>query len=86
MTEYGFTVWARIASSGICRHCKQRIIWRTNRKTGKGLPFNGLLLPLHSFVDEFNHQPMEVLSRDDLHLVTCPKRRIARAPAGVEAR
>lgn len=87
MTEYGLTVWARIANTGRCRDCRQRIVWRVNRKSGRSLAFNGLLLPLHTFVDEINHQPMEVLSRDDLHVVTCPKRDARRRPpvAGASA-
>jgi len=85
MTAYGFTVWARLASTGTCRYCGQRIIWRTNRKTGKGVPFNGVLTPLHTFVDETSQQPMEVLSRDDLHAVTCTKHPRRRGAAGAEA-
>jgi hypothetical protein len=77
MTQYGFTVWARLASRGTCRDCRQSVIWRRNRKTGKQLPFNGLLTPLHTFVEEDTQLPMEVLSPDDLHFVTCPKRQRA---------
>jgi hypothetical protein len=85
VTAYGFTVWGRIASTGTCRHCKQPIVWRTNRKTGRLLPFNGVLGPLHTFVDETNLQPMEVLSRDDLHVITCTKRPGRRDAARAEA-
>ncbi len=84
MTAYSFTVWARLASTGTCRSCRAPIIWRLNRKTGKYLPFNGLLTPLRSFVEDDTQLPMEVLSADDLHMVTCTKRRAA-AAAGARA-
>lgn len=86
MTDYGLTVWARVANTGRCRKCRQRIIWRVNRKSGRSLPFNGVLAPLHAFIDERNHQPMEVLSRDDLHFTTCARRNDRRPPgAGASA-
>lgn len=79
MTDYGVTVWARIRKPGKCRDCRQPFTWRVNFKTGKFMPFNGVLTPLSTSIDELTQQPLELLSRDDLHPVTCKARKRKKA-------
>jgi len=75
----GFYVWANIASAGTCKFCKLPVIWRTTTR-GKSLPFNGVVAPLHTQVDDRGRK-FELLSREDLHLATCKKRKPQFQPA-----
>lgn len=70
-----FTVWAGMCRAGKCRTCRQPIVFRFNQRTGKELPFNGTLAPMRTFTDE-EGRAFEVLSRADLHFVTCARRLI----------
>lgn len=75
MSPSTFTVWAGMCRAAKCRNCRQPIVFRINQRTGKTLPFNGTLPPLRTFTDE-QGRAFEVLSRDDLHFVTCALRLI----------
>jgi hypothetical protein len=71
----GILVWAHMREDAKCRFCKRPIVWRVNRATGKSLPFDPGAFVFHTERDEVRGLQFELLSRDNLHFVTCPRHR-----------
>jgi hypothetical protein len=60
--------------TGTCRSCGALMVWATNAKTGKKIPFNGEIVPIRSYHDE-DHRLIEVIDStvSISHFGTCPQ-------------